>query len=294
MAALDTHPYFQHFLRLLCGCLTGATVKTFIAPIERVKFLFETQTMFVPPEQRKYTKIYKTVVSVAKTEGFTGFFRGNLTNLLRIVPSAGIKLATFDMYKVTSARWFPAASSWNIFLSSFIAGSFSGATQVVIAYPLDVVRTRLMQAGNYEGIWHCIKTTWQQEGLTAFYKGMPLSIFGVAVYVGISLGMYDFFKRVSHTNSSLKKVIVAALTAAAASSITFPSGIVKKRIQLQGSLHHPSSKYRGYIDCFATIFRTEGIGGLYRGYSLQVFRSVPGTSLSFVTYDILKRWFGLS
>lgn len=75
-----------------------------------------------------------------------------------------------------------------------------------------------------------------------------------------------------------------------AGSLTVPIDVVRRRLQLQGSVHRKEAVYRGARHAFATIYATEGVRGLYRGLSFQVLRSVPATSLQLVLYDRLKRW----
>lgn len=48
--------------------------------------------------------------------------------------------------------------------------------------------------------------------------------------------------------------------------------------------------YQGPVHCIATIVRTEGLAGLYRGASAMLLRDVPGYCLYFVPYVFLTDW----
>lgn len=48
--------------------------------------------------------------------------------------------------------------------------------------------------------------------------------------------------------------------------------------------------YQGPVHCFATIVRTEGLAGLYRGASAMLLRDVPGYCLYFIPYVFLSDW----
>ncbi|OWK11764.1 SLC25A48, partial [Cervus elaphus hippelaphus] len=48
--------------------------------------------------------------------------------------------------------------------------------------------------------------------------------------------------------------------------------------------------YQGLVHCFATIVRTEGLAGLYRGASAMLLRDVPGYCLYFIPYVFLSDW----
>lgn len=48
--------------------------------------------------------------------------------------------------------------------------------------------------------------------------------------------------------------------------------------------------YQGPVHCIATIVRTEGLAGLYRGASAMLLRDVPGYCLYFIPYVLLNDW----
>lgn len=48
--------------------------------------------------------------------------------------------------------------------------------------------------------------------------------------------------------------------------------------------------YQGPVHCIATIVRTEGLAGLYRGASAMLLRDVPGYCLYFIPYVLLSDW----
>lgn len=48
--------------------------------------------------------------------------------------------------------------------------------------------------------------------------------------------------------------------------------------------------YQGPVHCIATIVRTEGLAGLYRGASAMLLRDIPGYCLYFIPYVFLSEW----
>ena len=48
--------------------------------------------------------------------------------------------------------------------------------------------------------------------------------------------------------------------------------------------------YQGPVDCIATIVRTEGLAGMYRGFGAMLLRDVPGYCLYFIPYVFLNDW----
>lgn len=41
----------------------------------------------------------------------------------------------------------------------------------------------------------CIRRTYREEGIRAFYRGLPATLMGVMPYVAISFAVYDWTKR---------------------------------------------------------------------------------------------------
>jgi len=288
------------FTRLAAGAITAFLVKTSFAPIERIKLLYVTQTMFAHEQNVPYRKLIPTIKYIYQEGGIRGFFKGNLALLLKVMPNTAIKFTFFDLVKTIvpqKNRQSPLSS----FFTSFSLASLSGATQTCLTYPLDLVRTRIMiDQGRYNGIIDCFVKTYQREGLRAFYQGLGLSVLATTFYSGFSLGVFDFSKARPHIfdihgyTVPYTRFIVAMIAATIASVITFPIDLVRKRMQLKGSLSAPVIPFSSGFDCARQVFRNEGIRGLYRGVLLQVVRSAPGTALQLLTYDFVKARLGIT
>ena len=65
---------------------------------------------------------------MVKVEGFWGLWRGNLANIIRVVPNKGVLLMCSDMYKATIAAALPGCGGATI---SSIAGGLAGLTAVL-------------------------------------------------------------------------------------------------------------------------------------------------------------------
>ena len=71
-------------------------------------------------------------------------------------------------------------------------------------------------------------------------------------------------------------------------TLTSPIWVVKTRMQLQTPEYQP---YRNSFHCFGSIWRQEGIRGLFRGLSASLIGISEG-SLQFVLYEQFKPLFG--
>ena len=49
--------------------------------------------------------------------------------------------------------------------------------------------------------------------------------------------------------------------------------------------------YKGVVDCFVKIFRTEGILAFYKGWTVAYFRIGPHTTLSLMFWDEFRKMY---
>lgn len=80
--------------------------------------------------------------------------------------------------------------------------------------------------------------------------------------------------------------LITCKTGAITAMLTNPIWVVKTRVF--GTAKNDSIAYRGLWDGFRSIYRTEGIRGLYKG-SLLALVGVSNGSIQFATYEEIKR-----
>ncbi|KAM0231086.1 hypothetical protein ACHAP5_011182 [Fusarium lateritium] len=123
----------------VAGGLAGCAGKTVVAPLDRVKILFQASN----PRFAKYTGSWVGVASAMKDihryEGLMGLYRGHSATLLRIFPYAGIKFLAYEQIRAViipdRAHETP--------MRRLLSGSLAGVTSVFFTYPLEVIRVRL-------------------------------------------------------------------------------------------------------------------------------------------------------
>ncbi|KAJ1750463.1 hypothetical protein LPJ79_002889 [Coemansia sp. RSA 1821] len=92
-------------------------------------------------------------------------------------------------------------------------------------------------------------------------------------------------------DSAAHSLIAGTIAGAVEGAITYPTELVKTKIQLQGSqqyLAQGGHTYHGPIDCATSTFRTQGITGLYRGLTPMLLGNAAKAGVRFLTYDTVK------
>ena len=265
----------------LSSMISAVVTKTTVAPLERIKLLKQSQLYY---GQKNYSGLFQSCKFIYKNEGAVGFFRGNYSNLVRIVPAYMIKFPLNDFYKQK------LGVNKDTPFKQLAGGIFAGFTQISITYPLDTIRTRMSldhhMTSNYNNYLTCARNIIKQEGFKAFYKGFPISGVSYPLYVGLQFFAYEKLKE--EGPPIFENTMVAGASAGLfAQSIMFPGDTIKRNLQING-IDNTASRYNNPIDCIIQMYRTYGIRAFYTGYGINLIKAVPEVSLQFTVYDIVK------
>lgn len=196
----------------VAGGVAGCAGKTIVAPLDRVKILFQASN----PQFAKYTGSSFGVVAATKdiyrAEGAMGLFRGHSATLLRIFPYAGIKFLAYEQIR---AKIIPQRE-YETPLRRLLSGSLAGVTSVFFTYPLEVARVRLAfetkrdARSSLTSIWRQIynerpaakpaakgvseaagSLVDPRGGLVNFYRGFFPTLLGMLPYAGMSFLTHD-------------------------------------------------------------------------------------------------------
>ncbi|KAM3065115.1 hypothetical protein ACMFMF_011421 [Clarireedia jacksonii] len=155
--------------------------------------------------------------------------------------------------------------------------------QILVMYPLDVVKTRVqLQTGkevgadHYNGMVDCFRKIIKNEGFSRLYRGIEAPILMEApkratkFAANESWGKFyrDIFG-VAKMNQSLS-VLTGATAGATESFVVVPFELVKIRLQDRAS----AGKYTGMVDCVTKIVKTEGPLALYNGLESTMWRHI--------------------
>ncbi|KAM5138724.1 solute carrier family 25 member 45 isoform 2-T4 [Mantella aurantiaca] len=148
--------------------------------------------------------------------------------------------------------------------------------------------------------------TYQKETVSGFFKGMSFPVGSVAVSNSLCFGSYSnalcyltetTYKDWKNPPATHQVFVAGCFSGLVQVYFTAPVDLIKVRLQNQtDSLQtyktkaNTQARYRGPIHCAASIFREEGIAGLYRGSTALVLRDVPTVGVYFLTYEVLCKW----
>jgi solute carrier family 25 phosphate transporter 23/24/25/41 len=290
---------------IIYGGLSGCISRTATAPLERLKVLNQVQHM--DKSGPRYVGLIPAMSRIMREEGFAAFWKGNFTNIVRIIPSDATRFYTYDIFKSFIAKMKPEGEKLTP-VECAVAGGLAGMTSTVATYPLDLVRTRLtvqtlatsdsqLLAARYRGILHCLYRIGKEEGITSLYKGMWVSMMGVAPYVAINFSVYETLKHKASEHgwisggSTISGVVMGAVSGTTAVTLTYPTDVLRRRMMMDG-IGDTKREYSGLVDAIVKMAKHEGVPGFFRGLVPCYLKVVPATAISWGTIETLRKFVG--
>ncbi|NXP74653.1 UCP3 protein, partial [Ramphastos sulfuratus] len=179
--------------RLLAGCTTGAVAVACAQPTDVVKVRFQARAA-LPDGARRYSGTWDAYRSIAREEGVRGLWRGSLPNIARnAIVNCG-ELVTYDLIKEALLRAQLMADNVPC---HFVAAFGAGFCATVVASPVDVVKTRYMNAdpGQYRNALSCLLALLMQDGLAGLYKGFIPSFLRLGCWNVVMFISYEQLQR---------------------------------------------------------------------------------------------------
>jgi len=279
------------------GGVAGAVSRTVVSPLERLKILFQIQS--VGREEYKLS-VGKGLMKMWKDEGWRGLMRGNGTNCIRIVPYSAVQFGSYNFYK----KFFETGGEMNS-LRRLICGGAAGITSVFFTYPLDIVRTRLsIQSASFAvlqsspntrlpGMWATMVTMYKTEGgILALYRGIIPTVAGVAPYVGLNFMTYEivrtYFTPEGDKNpSAVRKLAAGAISGAVAQTCTYPFDVLRRRFQIN-TMSGMGYQYKSIFDAVRVIVAHEGVKGMYKGIVPNLLKVAPSMASSWLSFEMTR------
>lgn len=85
-------------------------------------------------------------------------------------------------------------------------------------------------------------------------------------------------------------MLAGGLAGAIGLTVVYPLDFVRTRLGVDVGKAGADRQYRGLIDCASQIFKSDGMLGLYRGFSVSVVGIFVYRAFYFGGYDSGKRW----
>ena len=192
-------------------------------------------------------------------------------------------------------------------LISPLSGVGAGVVCTLVCSPLDVLKTRFQVQGAlareggsaakhpYGSMLSAVRAVWAEEGLKGFYRGLGPALVTVPIFWGMYFPVYEGLKarlRGSKESLSNAEIVASAMGAGFVVDIaTNPLWVVRTRMQTQHMHERMGAGRSGYgsiTAAVATILRTDGFWGLWRGVTAS-FLGLAHVAVQFPIYEYMKK-----
>ncbi|KAI5081758.1 hypothetical protein GOP47_0001501 [Adiantum capillus-veneris] len=226
--------------------------------------------------------LLEAAMKIGKEEGWQGYWKGNLPQVIRLIPYSAIQLTSYELYK----KLFKDEDKELSVVQRLAAGACAGMTSTLVTYPLDVFRLRLAVDPASKSMIQVATNMVREEGFLSFYSGLGPSLLGIAPYIALNFCAFDLIKN-SLPEEIRKTPAASFLTALISSSLAttscYPLDTIRRQMQMKGT------PYKSVFDAFIVILANDGPIGLYRGFIPNALKSLPNSRGKKVTGVFIYR-----
>ena len=260
-----------------------------------------------------FSETFQILRSIYVHEGWRALFKGLGPNLIGVVPARAINFYVYGNGKRIISDYFGYSGNtthtpMGVHLT---AAAAAGIVTGTATNPIWLVKTRLQldkskgeqgKERQYRNSWDCTKQTVRHEGIRGLYKGLSASYLGVTEST-LQWVMYEQMKMLLARREAAKRADVnyvygfwddvevwggrissAGMAKLVAAAVTYPHEVVRTRLRQAPTVSMGDKvemKYTGLVQCFKTVWKEEGLVGLYGGLTPHLLRVVPSAAIMF-------------
>jgi len=258
------------------GAAAGALGKTLTAPLDRVKLLLQTRGGFARGSLREAAKkgnVINALLAIGKQEGVRGYWKGNLPQILKVIPYSATQLYAYEAFKGLFKR---EDGSIGV-RGRLLAGACAGMTATLMTYPLDTMRLRMAVDPSALTLRGTARMLLREGSYSAFFRGLGASLFGTAPYMAMELCLFDSMPK------DLPPFLRGFTAALISTTACYPLDTIRRHIQLQ------STGRLAIRQMARQIVQKEGIPGFYRGFVPSAVKNLPNKGLKLSIFDGAKK-----
>ncbi|KAF5843664.1 mitochondrial carrier domain-containing protein [Dunaliella salina] len=148
----------------------------------------------------------------------------------------------------------------------------------------------------YRGFFDALWKIWREEGLRGYYKGLGPSLVLQTTHGAAQFTVYEELKHMAaragqsptdpdRAISSFQTTVFAATSKFAASVLTYPSQVVRSRLQQRD--FGRDLTYKNSWQVMKLTWKHEGVRGFYKGLGPALLRVMPQSAITLVVYEKL-------
>eukprot|EP00536_Pseudo-nitzschia_multiseries_P007585 jgi/Psemu1/195988/e_gw1.180.92.1 len=297
----EIRQYPKEIRNMFAGGTSGMIAKSFVAPFDRIKILYQ-----VSSAEFRITHVPRIAKKIAQEEGIAALWKGNMATLIRVFPYSGIQ---FMMQKAINPE--TPKPSWGLSpLESLCAGMTAGATSVIATYPLDLTRAQLAVLKTKKGqpssnirFGAALLKNYRDRGAVGLFRGITPTLMGILPYSGLAFSFNEQAKRkiqnmTGRDLTTIERMQCGGLSGLFAQTVTYPLEVTRRRMQTIGIVPTKTAirvvtpgRPPSMANIVKELYQEQGVGGFFKGVTLNWFKGPIAFSISFTCFDVLQNLF---
>ncbi|KAI7746165.1 hypothetical protein M8C21_016243 [Ambrosia artemisiifolia] len=194
------------------------------------------------------------------------------------------------------------------FSSDFVMGGTAAIISKSAAAPLDRVKLLLQNQGEllkrgklkrpYTGVGNCFKRVFKEEGFFSFWRGNQVTVIRYFPTQAFNFAFKGYFKsllgrskeRDGYTKWFIGNIASGSAAGATTSLFLYHMDYARTRLAMDstGISTNKKRQFNGLYDVYRKTLETDGIRGLYRGFTVSIVGITMYRGMYFGLYDSLK------
>ncbi|KAG5476884.1 hypothetical protein LSCM1_05216 [Leishmania martiniquensis] len=277
---------------MVAGSLGGASATVIEYPMDTIKVRLQD-------DGKRYGGVLQCIRAISKEEGIVnGFFRGlpapvigaALENALLFV---SYRSAIEGFQKVTYGHCGP--SNREPYWAVSVAGAVGGVVVSQVLTPAELIKCK-MQIQNtlpveeriYKNSLECAAATYRRRGIRGLFRGHTAMMMREAIGCGFYFLAFQSVIRpflsegqMFHEAPAWVHFLGGGCAGVAFWTTTYPVDAVKTKQQTMKADYLKLN----FRQACARLYKTEGMRGLFRGYSVTAVRAFPGNAVLIAVYE---------
>ncbi|KAL3470075.1 mitochondrial carrier domain-containing protein [Aspergillus californicus] len=309
LPALPPNQGLEAFKDIAFGSFAGMVGKIIEYPFDTVKVRLQSQPDHLP---LRYNGPLDCFRQSFQAEGLRGLYRGISAPMMGAAVENSCLFFSYRVVQDILRATYFSANEPLPFSALVFSGAASGSITSLALTPIELVKCKIQVPTNSAGAkapgpLMVMMSVFRQDGILGFWRGQMGTLIretgGGAAWFGGYEGVSAFFRSYQHLNSPTSEVETATLPlhqqmlAGAAAGISYnflfyPADTIKSRLQTEDVNNSSFTKRQTFMSAAKTLWKQQGLRGLYRGCGITCARSAPSSAFIFTIYEGLRGYFG--
>ncbi|OJJ43693.1 hypothetical protein ASPZODRAFT_73806 [Penicilliopsis zonata CBS 506.65] len=299
----------EAFKDIVFGSAAGMAGKLIEYPFDTVKVRLQSQPDHLP---LRYRGPLDCLRQSLQADGIGGLYRGISAPLTgAAVETSSLFFSYRLLQDVLKASVYSPLEPLP-FSALLACGAASGSFTSLLLTPIELIKCKMQVPVEFTGqprpgALALIVSVFRHDGLLGFWRGQMGTFIretgGGAAWFGGYEGVSALFRKYSASSAQdgleqealpiYQRMIAGAAAGVSYNFLFYPADTIKSRMQTEDILLTAARGQRQTFWMVArSLWRQQGLKGLYRGCGITVARSAPSSAFIFSIYESLRQYFG--